>query len=141
MLASEGVTDLAEILGPDEIRGHVEKILASKALGSELQQLFLRYVVDAFWEGRSEVTALDIAVGGLRKDSKSRDPANTARPTARDRRTSVREYYESEGRHEPSRMTIPTGYVPVFSRLESQREPQRWPNLARPFLLTILPLF
>jgi len=131
---------LAEILGPDEIRGHVEKILASKALGSELQQLFLRYVVDAFWEGRSEVTALEIAVGGLRKDSKSRDPANSARATARDLRNSVRKYYESEGRHEPIRMTIPTGYVPVFSRLESQREPQRWPKLAWALLVAILAL-
>src|SRR5260370_8460713 len=114
MLASEGVTDLAEILGPDEIRGHVEKILASKALGSELQQLFLRYVVDAFWEGRSEVTALEIGVGGLRKDSKSRDPANSPRATARDLRTTVRKNNQSRYRTQPPPRTIPTSHPPYY---------------------------
>src|SRR5260370_14482318 len=76
----------------------------------------------------------------MRKSPTARSPANSARATARDLRNSVRKYYESEGRHEPIRMTIPTGYVPVFSRLESQREPQRWPKLAWALLVAILAL-
>jgi len=136
---------------PDEIRAQVERMLASDELSRSPQLgAFLRFVVDAVLQGRSErIKAYTIGVDVLRRDAKfdpQLDPI--VRVEATRLRRSIDRYYAGPGRGDAVRIDLPRGsYVPTFKRRSRgpvappRRPPSPWldrlPSI-RPLLVGVV---
>ncbi len=110
-------------LSPDEIRAQLQRLERSALFaGSDRLVVLLRFVVNEALEGKAgslREAAIGNAVYG-------RDPPydpridSTVRVEARRLRRKLQEYYDSEGRADAIRITLPTGgYVPAFAPLRA----------------------
>ncbi len=116
------VINFSEVAAPqipeEEIRSHLEKVLASRTFArSDRLSRLLRYIVEVTLEGRGE--ELKEYLLGLEVFDKGAafDPATDTivRVQVRRLRSKLVAYYEAEGREDPIRISIPTGsYVPSF---------------------------
>ncbi len=102
-----------------EIRSHLERVLSSRTFArSERLSRLLRYMVEMTLDGRGdELKEYLLGIEVFDKDA-SFDPATDTivRVQVRRLRAKLAAYYQSEGREEPVRISIPTGgYVPGFS--------------------------
>ncbi|MQY46177.1 hypothetical protein GAO09_08955 [Rhizobiales bacterium RZME27] len=105
---------------PDEVaRMEAERLLADPRLHvSDRHKLFLRYIIDALFEGRSDsVKAYSIAIDVFNRPP-TFDPSSD--PIVRIEATRLREalakYYELLGEEEGVRLDIARGrYIPIFS--------------------------
>jgi tetratricopeptide (TPR) repeat protein len=110
---------------PQEIRTHVERVLASREFGSAPRLSgFLRFVVETTLEGKAgeiKETLIAVEVYGRAADYNPQIDS-TVRVEAGRLRTRLHKWYESEGRHEEIRIELPKGrYVPVFHRVHQSR--------------------
>ncbi len=105
---------------PDEVRGEVERMIASTVFASSPQlAAFLRFVVDAVLHGRADrLKGYVIGVEVLRRD-KNFDPQidPIVRVEATRLRRAIERYYAGPGASDPIIIDLPRGgYVPHFSR-------------------------
>ncbi|NZD49672.1 tetratricopeptide repeat protein [Rhizobium leguminosarum] len=121
-MAANGVSNRAQAVGESEARSEAERLLADPRLHvSDRHRAFLRYIVDAVFEGRSDaVKAYSIAIDVFNRPP-SFDPSSD--PIVRIEATRLREtlakYYEQLGDEPGARLDIPRGrYVPVFVERE-----------------------
>ncbi|MBY5794873.1 tetratricopeptide repeat protein [Rhizobium leguminosarum] len=117
-MAANGVSSGARVVGEDEARAEAERLLADPRLHiSERYRAFLRYIIDARFEGRSDtIKAYSIAVDVFNRPA-SFDPSSD--PIVRIEATRLREtlqkYYGQIADEPGARLDIPRGrYVPVF---------------------------
>ena len=106
-----------------DVRAHLERILASKAMTrSQSLTRFLRFVVEETLAGRGKrLTARVVATNALgrAKDFDPRADPIVSIQASRLRRA-LQAYYQQDGRSEPIRITIPKGsYRAKFERAES----------------------
>ncbi|WSG99291.1 hypothetical protein U8P76_33210 (plasmid) [Rhizobium johnstonii] len=123
-MAANGVSNRAQAVSESEARSEAERLLADPRLHvSDRHRAFLRYIVDATFEGRSDaVKAYSIAIDVFNRPP-SFDPSSD--PIVRIEATRLREtlakYYEQLGDEPGARLDIPRGrYVPVFVEREQQ---------------------
>ncbi|HVN03028.1 MAG TPA: hypothetical protein VMT86_01355 [Bryobacteraceae bacterium] len=107
-----------ELLSSKERRLHIERVLGSATFSNAPSlKSFLQYVVSLAEEGRSdEINEYSIATSVFSRTPKF-DPASDTivRTQAYRLRLKLKEYYESEGRHDGITIEVPKGhYVPVF---------------------------
>jgi hypothetical protein len=112
-----------DIPGPQEVRATVERMTASEAFVRSPQlAAFLRFVVEAVLEGRSDrIKGYTIAVEVLRRDA-SFDPQSDpiVRVEATRLRRAIERYYAGAGADDPVIIDLPRGsYVPTFRRRRS----------------------
>ncbi|MBY3169276.1 MULTISPECIES: tetratricopeptide repeat protein [Rhizobium] len=117
-MAANGVSSGAQAVCESEARSEAERLLADPRLHvSDRHRAFLRYIVDAVFEGRGDaVKAYSIAIDVFNRPP-SFDPSSD--PIVRIEATRLREtlakYYEQLGDEPGARLDIPRGrYVPVF---------------------------
>jgi tetratricopeptide (TPR) repeat protein len=108
---------------PQEVRATVERMTASEAFGRSPQlAAFLRFVVEAVLEGRSDrIKGYTIAVEVLRRDV-SFDPQSDpiVRVEATRLRRAIERYYGGAGADDPVIIDLPRGsYVPTFRRRQT----------------------
>ncbi len=103
---------------PEEIRLQLQRILASKVFyAAQRSQAFLRYVVEKSIAGLLP-KEYEVAIEVLER-SAAYDPTidSTVRVEASRLRNRLREYYDTEGKHDPILIEIPKGgYSVVFSQ-------------------------
>ncbi|MGO7668902.1 tetratricopeptide repeat protein [Rhizobium ruizarguesonis] len=123
-MAANGVSNRAQAVSESEARSEAERLLADPRFHvSDRHRAFLRYIVDATFEGRSDaVKAYAIAIDVFNRPP-SFDPSSD--PIVRIEATRLREtlakYYEQLGDEPGARLDIPRGrYVPVFVEREQQ---------------------
>jgi len=107
---------------PESVRAQCEKILASSGFaGSERLSRFLRFVVEQALQGNQlKETLVGMEVFG-RKPSYDPRLDGVVRVEAVKLRARLKDYYETEGIHDPVRIDLPKGgYVPCF---EAQASP------------------
>ncbi|MGO8050657.1 tetratricopeptide repeat protein [Rhizobium leguminosarum] len=121
-MAANGVSNRAQAVGEREAKSEAERLLADPRLHvSDRHRAFLRYIVDAVFEGRGDtVKAYSIAIDVFNRPP-SFDPSSD--PIVRIEATRLREtlakYYEQLGDEPGARLDIPRGrYVPVFVERE-----------------------
>ncbi|MGZ2385604.1 hypothetical protein [Rhizobium brockwellii] len=121
-MATSGVSNRSRAVCESEARSEAERLLADPRLHvSDRHRAFLRYIVDAVFEGRSNaVKAYSIAIDVFNRPP-SFDPSSD--PIVRIEATRLREtlakYYEQLGDEPGARLDIPRGrYVPVFVERE-----------------------
>ena len=121
-MAANGVSNRAQAVSESEARSEAERLLADPRLHvSDRHRAFLRYIVDAVFEGRGDtVKAYSIAIDVFNRPP-SFDPSSD--PIVRIEATRLREtlakYYEQLGDEPGARLDIPRGrYVPVFVERE-----------------------
>ncbi|WP_431673500.1 tetratricopeptide repeat protein [Rhizobium leguminosarum] len=126
-MAANGVSNRAQAVSESEARSEAERLLADPRLHvSDRHRAFLRYIVDAVFEGRSDaVKAYSIAIDVFNRPA-SFDPSSD--PIVRIEATRLREtlakYYEQLGDEPGARLDIPRGrYVPVFVEREQLPSP------------------
>ena len=112
-----------DIPGPQEVRATVERMTASEAFVRSPQlAAFLRFVVEAVLEGRSDrIKGYTIAVEVLRRDA-SFDPQSDpiVRVDATRLRRAIERYYAGAGTDDPVIIDLPRGsYVPTFRRRQT----------------------
>jgi TolB-like protein/tetratricopeptide (TPR) repeat protein len=110
----------SEIPSPDEVRAQVVRMIASDDfIRSPQLGAFLRFVVDAVLQGKSErIKAYTIGVDVLRRDT-SFDPQidPIVRVEATRLRRTIDRYYAGIGNADVIRVDLPRGsYVPTFTR-------------------------
>ncbi|MBY2915746.1 tetratricopeptide repeat protein [Rhizobium leguminosarum] len=117
-MAANGMSSGAQAVCESEGRSEAERLLADPRLHvSDRHRAFLRYIVDAVFEGRGDtVKAYSIAIDVFNRPA-SFDPSSD--PIVRIEATRLREtlakYYEQLGDEPGARLDIPRGrYVPVF---------------------------
>ncbi|MBY3232706.1 tetratricopeptide repeat protein [Rhizobium laguerreae] len=117
-MAANGVSSGARTVCEKEARAEAERLLADPRLHiSDRHRAFLKYVVNALFEGRSEtVKAYSIAIDVFNRPA-SFDPSSD--PIVRIEATRLREtlqkYYGQIADEPGARLDIPRGrYVPVF---------------------------
>ncbi|MBY3038805.1 tetratricopeptide repeat protein [Rhizobium laguerreae] len=117
-MAANGVSSGARVVCEEEARAEAERLLADPRLHvSERYRAFLRYIIDARFEGRSDaIKAYSIAVDVFNRPA-SFDPSSD--PIVRIEATRLREtlqkYYDQIADEPGARLDIPRGrYVPVF---------------------------
>ncbi|MBY2987490.1 tetratricopeptide repeat protein [Rhizobium leguminosarum] len=117
-MAANGMSSGAQAVCESEARSEAERLLADPRLHvSDRHRAFLRYIVDAVFEGRGDtVKAYSIAIDVFNRPA-SFDPSSD--PIVRIEATRLREtlakYYEQLGDEPGARLDIPRGrYVPVF---------------------------
>ncbi|MBY5546770.1 hypothetical protein HFO61_08035 [Rhizobium leguminosarum] len=117
-MAANGVSSGARVVSEEEARAEAERLLADPRLHvSDRHRAFLRYIVDALFEGRSEtVKAYSIAIDVFNRPA-SFDPSSD--PIVRIEATRLREtlqkYYDQISDEPGARLDVPRGrYVPVF---------------------------
>jgi hypothetical protein len=113
----------SEIPSPDEVRAQVARMIASDDfIRSPQLGAFLRFVVDAVLQGRSDrIKAYTIGVDVLRRDT-SFDPQidPIVRVGATRLRCTIDRYYAGIGNADAIRVDLPRGsYVPTFTRVTS----------------------
>ncbi|MBA1345096.1 hypothetical protein [Rhizobium sp. WYCCWR 11146] len=121
-MAANGVSSGGQAVCESEARSEAERLLADPRLHvSDRHRAFLRYIVDAVFEGRGDaVKAYSIAIDVFNRPP-SFDPSSD--PIVRIEATRLREtlakYYEQLGNEPGARLDIPRGrYVPVFVERE-----------------------
>ncbi|NEK18577.1 hypothetical protein [Rhizobium leguminosarum] len=126
-MATNGVSNGARAVCESEARSEAERLLADPRLHvSDRHRAFLKYIVDAVFEGRGDtVKAYSIAIDVFNRPV-SFDPSSD--PIVRIEATRLREtlakYYEQLGDEPGARLDIPRGrYVPVFVEREHPRCP------------------
>ncbi|MFF0952595.1 tetratricopeptide repeat protein [Rhizobium leguminosarum] len=126
-MAANGVSSGGQAVCESEARSEAERLLADPRLHvSDRHRAFLRYIVDAVFEGRGDtVKAYSIAIDVFNRPA-SFDPSSD--PIVRIEATRLREtlakYYEQLGDEPGARLDIPRGrYVPVFVEREQPRCP------------------
>jgi tetratricopeptide (TPR) repeat protein len=112
---------------PQEIRTHLERILASPEFVSAPRLSgFLRFVVETTLDGKAgdiKESLIAVEVYGRPADYNPQIDS-TVRVEAGRLRTRLQKWYEAEGRHEGIRIELPKGrYVPVFHGLHASRRP------------------
>ncbi|MBY3568967.1 tetratricopeptide repeat protein [Rhizobium laguerreae] len=117
-MVANGVGSGARVVCESEARIEAERLLADPRLHvSERHKAFLRYIVDAFFEGRSgSVKAYSIAIDVFNRPT-SFDPSSDpiVRIEATRLRESLQSYYKEIGGEPGARLDIPRGrYVPIF---------------------------
>ncbi|WP_087002208.1 hypothetical protein [Rhizobium sullae] len=127
-MAANGVSSGARIVCEDEARMEAERLLADPRLHvSDRHRAFLRYIVDARFEGRSDaVKAYSIAIDVFNRPA-SFDPSSD--PIVRIEATRLREalqkYYEQIAEEPGARLDIPRGrYVPIFVERDHTPDPE-----------------
>jgi tetratricopeptide (TPR) repeat protein len=112
---------------PQEIRTHLERILASREFESAPRlSAFLRFVVETTLDGRArEIKESLIAVEVYRRPADYNPQIDsTVRVEAGRLRTRLQKWYGTEGAGERIRIELPKGgYMPVFHRVEESRRP------------------
>lgn len=116
-----------ESVSPQEVRATVERMTASEAFARSPQlAAFLRFVVEAVLEGRSDrVKGYTIAVEVLRRDE-GFDPQSDpiVRVEATRLRRAIERYYAGAGADDPVIIDLPRGsYVPTFRRRQLEPPP------------------
>jgi tetratricopeptide (TPR) repeat protein len=111
---------LHDVLTPDEVRGEIERMIASSVFASSPQlSAFLRFVVEAVLNGRADrLKGYVIGIEVLRRD-KNFDPQidPIVRVEATRLRRAIERYYAGPGANDPIIIDLPRGgYVPQFSR-------------------------
>jgi tetratricopeptide (TPR) repeat protein len=124
-----------DIPSPQEVRATVERMTASETFGRSPQlAAFLRFVVEAVLEGRSDrIKGYTIAVEVLRRDS-SFDPQSDpiVRVEATRLRRTIERYYASTGADDPVIIDLPRGtYVPTFRRRHAGPAPRAFGHWIR----------
>ena len=118
----------------EAIRLQLERILASKLfLPAQRSQAFLRYVVEKSILGVTP-KEYEIAVDVFER-SDAYDPVvdSTVRVEAGRLRNRLREYYQTDGKHDPIVIEIPKGgYSPVFAQTAHGLDGNPADSLARP---------
>lgn len=112
---------------PQEIRTHLERILASRAFGSAPRlSAFLRFVVETTLDGKAgeiKESLIAVEVYGRPADYNPQIDS-TVRVEAGRLRTRLHKWYDSEGGNEKIRIELPKGgYIPVFHRVQEPRRP------------------
>ena len=116
---------VGDLPSAQEIRAALARVVASDVMRASPQlTAFLRFVVEAVLEGRSDrIKGYVIAVEALKRDSRFNpqiDPIVRVEAT-RLRRTLER-YYAGAGAHDPIVIALPRGtYAPTFSRRSGAR--------------------
>jgi Tfp pilus assembly protein PilF len=110
---------------PQEIRTHLERILASRDFASAPRlSAFLRFVVDTALDGKSaeiKESLIAVEVYGRPPDYNPQIDS-TVRVEAGRLRTRLHKWYGSEGGNERIRIELPKGgYVPVFQCVQESR--------------------
>lgn len=121
-ISQDSATDpdlLSGTAGADGKREQLHRILRSGSFrGSPLLQRFLQFIVETSDDGNPEdLSEYAIAIGVLGRKPDF-DPAldTSVRTQAYRLRTKLREYYATEGKHDPLLIEIPKGhYLPCFS--------------------------
>jgi len=113
-------------LSPQDIERHLEKILASTVFKrAERQSRLLSYIIEHSLRGNTGAlreASIGVEVYSRPSDFDPREDT-IVRVEASRLRTRLLEYYESDGKTDPVRITIPKGgYVPVYSRKEPAPE-------------------
>ncbi|NEI96436.1 tetratricopeptide repeat protein [Rhizobium ruizarguesonis] len=117
-MAANGVGSGVRVVCEDEARMEAERLLADPRLHvSERHRAFLKYIIDARFEGRSgAVKAYSVAIDVFNRPpsfNPSSDPI--VRIEATRLREALQKYYEQIGDEPGARLDIPRGrYVPVF---------------------------
>ncbi|MFF0923023.1 hypothetical protein ACFYE8_25380 [Rhizobium leguminosarum] len=117
-MAANGVSSGARAVSEEEARSEAERLLADPRLHvSDRHRAFLRYIVDARFEGRSDtIKAYSIAIDVFHRPA-SFDPSSDpiVRIEATRLRESLQKYYAQIADEPGARLDIPRGrYVPVF---------------------------
>ncbi|MBY5543647.1 hypothetical protein HFO60_27160 [Rhizobium leguminosarum] len=117
-MAANGVSNGARVVSEEEARAEAERLLADPRLHvSDRHRAFLRYIVDARFEGRSDtIKAYSIAIDVFNRPA-SFDPSSDpiVRIEATRLRESLQKYYGQIADEPGARLDIPRGrYVPVF---------------------------
>ncbi|NEJ82613.1 hypothetical protein GR268_39540, partial [Rhizobium leguminosarum] len=117
-MAANGVSSGACAVSEEEARSEAERLLADPRLHvSDRHRAFLRYIVDARFEGRSDtIKAYSIAIDVFKRPA-SFDPSSDpiVRIEATRLRESLQKYYAQLADEPGARLDIPRGrYVPVF---------------------------
>ncbi|MBY5412453.1 hypothetical protein HFO98_29235 [Rhizobium leguminosarum] len=117
-MAANGVSSGARVVSEEEARSEAERLLADPRLHvSDRHRAFLRYIVDARFEGRSDtIKAYSIAIDVFNRPA-SFDPSSDpiVRIEATRLRESLQKYYGQIADEPGARLDIPRGrYVPVF---------------------------
>ncbi|NKL63913.1 hypothetical protein GFM09_21590 [Rhizobium leguminosarum bv. viciae] len=117
-MAANGVSSGARVVSEEEARSEAERLLTDPRLHvSERHRAFLRYIVDARFEGRSDtIKAYSIAIDVFNRPA-SFDPSSDpiVRIEATRLRESLQKYYGQIADEPGARLDIPRGrYVPVF---------------------------
>ncbi|MFW8604155.1 tetratricopeptide repeat protein [Rhizobium beringeri] len=117
-MAANGVNNGARVVSEEEARSEAERLLADPRLHvSDRHRAFLRYIVDARFEGRSDtIKAYSIAIDVFNRPA-SFDPSTDpiVRIEATRLRESLQKYYGQIADEPGARLDIPRGrYVPVF---------------------------
>lgn len=117
-VAANGVSSGARVVSESEARLEAERLLSDPRLHvSDRHKAFLRYIVDATFEGRGDtIKAYSIAIDVFNRPP-SFDPSSD--PIVRIEATRLREalegYYKELGDEPGARLDIPRGrYVPLF---------------------------
>lgn len=110
---------------PQEIRTHLERILASRQFESAPRlSAFLRFVVETTIEGKAreiKESLIAVEVYGRPADYNPQIDS-TVRVEAGRLRTRLQTWYGSEGANEKIRIELPKGrYIPVFHRVQESR--------------------
>jgi hypothetical protein len=115
-------------LSSDEVRAHLEKVLASATfVRSERSQKFLQYVCDLTLRGEgSRINQYLIGSEVFQRGAGySTDEDSLVRRQAHLLRQKLDTYYAREGQLEPIRIELPVGhYVPVFRRQLVETPPE-----------------
>jgi tetratricopeptide (TPR) repeat protein len=112
---------------PQQIRTHLERILASREFASAPRLSgFLRFVVETTLVGKAgeiKESLIAVEVYGRPVDYNPQIDS-TVRVEAGRLRTRLNKWYESEGRNEEIRIELPKGrYVPIFHLVHESRKP------------------
>jgi tetratricopeptide (TPR) repeat protein len=127
-MAANGVGSGARIVCEHEARMEADRLLADPRLHvSDRHRAFLRYIIDARFEGRSSaVKAYSVAIDVFNRPSSfnpSSDPI--VRIEATRLRETLQKYYEQISDEPGARLDIPRGrYVPVFVERDRPRSPR-----------------
>jgi tetratricopeptide (TPR) repeat protein len=112
---------------PQEIRTHLERILANREFASSPRLSgFLRFVVETTLDGKAgeiKESLIAVEVYGRAPDYNPQIDS-TVRVEAGRLRRRLEKWYESEGKNEAIRIELPKGrYVPAFHRVHESRRP------------------
>jgi len=119
--------DAPDIPDPDEVRGALERVIASEELRASPQFVaFLGFVVDTVQRGEANrIKAYTIAVEALgRAPDFDPETDSIVRVVAGRLRRALEKYYANAGASDPIVIELPRGsYVPVFRRRMIAQEP------------------
>ena len=132
-------------MSPEAIRAHLAEILTSRVFAkADRISRFLRYVVDASLEGRTnQINEYAIAVDVYdRPQAFDSRLDGIVRVEAGRLRSKLREYYETDGKNSSVRIEFPKGgYAPVFKEtsVSSSKDQRTSASIRGPRALAVLP--